>query len=198
MAKPIIDFSKTLVPGKVPTQLITSHAHADHVDGIRVAVAEGLAVISRRENESVIRDMVTHSSADYPDLLAKNPKPLKFIPVDEHLRLSDEAMTVDVYWARSNSHMADGLFAYAPAAKVVAEADIATAASDYQFWADDYMDAVDYYKFDVHTLLPVHFPPMKESEVNGFIKAGVDRARCAAELAKGNYYIGCSILTHRY
>jgi glyoxylase-like metal-dependent hydrolase (beta-lactamase superfamily II) len=200
MAKAIIDFSKTLVPGKVPTAVITSHAHPDHIDGIRVAVAEGLSVISRRENELIIRDMINHPTPDFPDILSKHPRPLKFIPVDDHLRLSDKSMTVDVYWARTNSHMADGLFAYAPAAKVMAEADIATAARDYQPWADDYMDVIDYYKLDVETLLPVHFPPMKQAEVIEFIKGGVQRfrERCAAEQARDTPYVGCPVITRRY
>jgi hypothetical protein len=125
---------------------------------------------------------------------------LRFLAVDEHLRLSDKTMTVDVYWARNNSHMADGLFAYVPAAKVMAEGDIATAAHDYQFWADDYMDVLDYYKLDVQTLLPVHYPPMKQAAVIDFIKEGVKSGRemCAAEIARGVYHIGCPILTHRY
>ncbi len=200
MAKAIIDFAKTLVPGKVPTAVITSHAHTDHIDGIRVAVAEGLSVISRRENELIIRDMIAHQAPDYPDELSEHPKPLKFVPVDEHLRLQDPSMIVDVYWARTNSHMADGLFAYAPGAKVMAEADIATAARDYQPWADNYMDDIDYYKINVETLLPVHFPPMKQADVIEFIKGGVERfrARCAAEIARGVAYQGCPVLTKRY
>jgi glyoxylase-like metal-dependent hydrolase (beta-lactamase superfamily II) len=199
-AKPIIDFARTLVPGKAPTELITSHQHQDHVDGIREAVAEGLTIISRRDNERIIREMVTHPSPDYPDQLSKHPRALKFIPVDEHLRLADKSMTLDVYWVRNNSHMGDGLFAYAPAAKVMAEADIATAARDYQYWADNYMDDLEYYKLDVDTLLPVHFPPMKQAEVIEFIKYGVKagRERCIAETAKGNPHIGRPILTHRY
>ena len=199
-AKQVIDFAKTLVPGKAPTQLITSHQHLDHVDGIRVAVAEGLTVISRRANERIIREMVTHPSPDYPDEQTRHPRALKFMPVDEHLRLADRSMTVDVYWARNNSHMADGLFAYAPATKIMAEADIATAAHDYQYWADNFMDDLDYYKIDVDTLLPVHFPPMNKAEVIEFIKEGVKAARenCAAQLAKGAYHIGCPVLTRRY
>jgi hypothetical protein len=199
-AKAIIDLARTLVPGKAPTQLITSHQHADHLDGIRVAVAEGLTIISRRDNERVIRDMVTHPAPDYPDELALHPRALKFIPVDEHLRLADHSMTLDLYWARDNSHMADGLFAYDPDARVMAEADIATAAHDYQWWPDNYMDNLEYYHLQVDTLLPVHFPPMKQAEVIDFIRYGVAaaRARCAAELAKGNYHPGCPVLSHRY
>jgi glyoxylase-like metal-dependent hydrolase (beta-lactamase superfamily II) len=200
MAKAIIDFAKTLAPGKVPTMLITSHAHPDHIDGIRVAVAEGLSIISRRENELIMRDMINHPTPDFPDVLSRNPKPLKFIPVDEHLRLADKSMIVDVYWARTNSHMADGLFAYVPSAKVIAEADIATAARDYQPWADNYMDNIEYYKLDVETLLPVHFRPMKQAEVIEFIKGGVERfrERCATEAARDTPYVGCPVITRRY
>ncbi len=200
MAKAIIDTARTLVPGKVPTMLITSHAHTDHIDGIRVAVAEGLAVISRRENELIIRDMATHPAPDFPDALSLHPMPLKFIPVDEHLRLSDPTMTVDVYWARANSHMADGLFAYAPAQKVLSDADVAFAARDYQPWADNYMDDIDYYKLDVREVLPIHFPPMTQQQTIEFIKAGVQglRERCARQQTLDVPIPGCPVLTHRY
>lgn len=200
MAQAIIDKAKTLVPGKLPTQLITSHAHPDHVEGIRVAVANGLTIISRRGNEGVIRDMVTHPSPDYPDALSRNPQPFKFLPVDEHLRLADKLMTVDVYWSRTNSHMADGLFAYAPTARVMAEADMATAAQEYQYWADNYMDVLEYYKLGVDTLLPVHEPPMKQAEVIEYIKAGVKRARerCVEEQARDIPHVGCPVLSRRY
>ena len=200
MAKAIIDTAKTLVPGKVPTMLITSHAHTDHIDGIRVAVAEGLAVIARRENELIIHDMISHRAPDFPDVLSLHPMPLKFIPVDEHLRLSDPMMTVDVYWARANSHMADGLFAYAPAQKVLSDADVAFAAREYQPWADNYMDDVEYYKLDVREVLPIHFPPMTQQQTIEFIKGGVQglRERCARQQTLEVPIPGCPVLTHRY
>jgi len=200
MAKAIIDTAKTLVPGKVPTMLITSHAHTDHIDGIRVAVAEGLAVIARRENELIIHDMTSHLAPDFPDALSQHPMPLKFIPVDEHLRLSDSMMTVDVYWARTNSHMADGLFAYAPAQKVLSDADVAFAARDYQPWADNYMDDIEYYKLDVREVLPIHFPPMTQQQTIDFIRAGVQglRERCARQQTLEVPIPGCPVLTHRY
>lgn len=130
---------------------------------------------------------------------------MKFIPVDEHLKLSDKTMTVDVYWSRNNTHMADAVFAYAPAAKVMAEGDMATAAYEYQFWADNYMDVIEHYKLDVQLLSPVHAvvrgkDVLTHAEVLETIKGGVERtrARCAAELAKGNYFAGCPVQTERY
>jgi glyoxylase-like metal-dependent hydrolase (beta-lactamase superfamily II) len=201
MAQATIDAAKTLVPGKLPTQLFFSHAHPDHVEGIRVAVANGMTVYGRPGNEGILREMVEHPAPDFPDLQARHPKPLKYVPFDEHLRLSDSMMTVDLYWSRTNLHMADGTFAYVPAAKVMAEADMATASPDYQFWPDNYMDAIEYYKLDVQTLLPVHQPPMTQAQAIEFIKDGLARARqrCTDAQARQDWsYIGCPIRSKRY
>jgi hypothetical protein len=168
---------------------------------MRVAVANGLTIITRRGNEGIIRDMVTHPAPDYPDALAMNPKPVNFILVDEHLRLSDKTNTVDVYWARANTHMADGLFAYVPAAKIFVEADVATAAYDYQYWPDNFEDLIEYYKLEVDTLMPVHFgTPMSRAAANDFIRAGLTRARanCAAEASRGAFHFGCPVISKRY
>lgn len=205
-AKANIAYARTLVPGKPVTQLIVSHAHFDHVAGVRQAVAEGLTVISRRGNEIILREMATHAAPDFPDDLAKSPKPFKFMPVDERLRLSDDSMTLDVLWARNNIHMADAVFAYAPAQKVAIEGDIATAAYDYQFWPDNFRDLIDFYKLDVQKISPVHavwreHPNVLTMEqVDELIKGGTQRARerCASELAKGNYFPGCPVWSKRY
>jgi phosphoribosyl 1,2-cyclic phosphodiesterase len=205
-AKANIAYARTLAPGKPVTQLIVSHNHFDHAAGLRTAVAEGLTIISRRGSEGIFRELATHPAPDFPDELAKSPKPFKFIPVDEKLRLSDDTMTVDVLWARNNTHMADAVFAYAPAQKVVMEGDIATAAYDYQFWPDNFRDNLEYYKLDVEKLSPVHSVSREHpnvltiQQVEELIKGGTERARerCASELAKGNYFAGCPVWSKRY
>ena len=199
-AKATIDLARTLAPGKPVTQVITSHGHFDHVAGLRTGIAEGLTVIARRGNEGLYREMATHPAPDYPDEQEMKKQPLKFIPVDEHLRLSDAQMTVDIYWARANIHMADAIFAYVPAAKLIVEGDIATAAMEYQFWGDNYMDNLEYYKLDVEKISPVHLNIMTQAEVIAMVKDGVKRARerCAAESAKGNYFAGCPVQSKRY
>jgi glyoxylase-like metal-dependent hydrolase (beta-lactamase superfamily II) len=205
-AKAIIAYARTLAPGKPVTQLIVSHNHFDHAAGLREAVAEDLTIISRRGNEGVFRELTTHPSPDFPDALGRSPKPFKFLPVDDKLRLSDDTMTLDVLWARNNIHMADAVFAYAPAQKVVMEGDIATAAYDYQFWPDNFRDNLEYYKLDVEKISPVHSVWRKHpnvltmEEADELIKGGTERARqrCASELAKGNYFAGCPVWSKRY
>jgi hypothetical protein len=161
-------------------------------------------VISRRGNEGVFRETTSRPAPNFPDDLARSPKPLKFKPVDEHLRLSDDSMTLDVYWARNNIHMADAVFAYAPAQRVIIEGDIATAAFDYQFWPDNLRDLIDYYKLDPEKLSPVHgvlpgVNVLTMRQVDELVKGGTERARqkCAVELEKGNYFAGCPVWSKR-
>ena len=102
--------------------------------------------------------------------------------------------------------MADAIFAYAPAQKVIMEGDIATAAWDYNFWPDTLRDAIDYYKLDVEKDSPVHSVWLEHpdvltmSQVDELIKGGVERGRelCASHLAKGDYFAGCPIWSNRY
>jgi glyoxylase-like metal-dependent hydrolase (beta-lactamase superfamily II) len=196
----VIDAARALAPGKPVTDVIISHAHFDHLRGIRDAIAEGLTVIGRRGNEGIIREMATHDAPDFPDLLELNPQPLKYVPVDEHLRLADDRMTVDVYWDRANIHMADGLFAYVPDQNIFVEGDMATAAQEWQFWGDNYLDNIEHYGLDVDTIAPVHMPIMTQREVVEMVRGGVERARahCASELAKGNYFPGCPVQSKRF
>jgi hypothetical protein len=169
-------------------------------------VAEGLTIISKDANEPLFREMATHAAADFADDQARRKAPFKFVPVDEKLRLADETMTLDVYWARQNIHMADGVFAHAPAQKVLMEGDIATASFDYQFWPDDLRDLIDFYKLDVQLDSPVHSISREHpgvltmAQLDELIKGGTQRARerCASELAKGNWFPGCPVWSKRY
>jgi glyoxylase-like metal-dependent hydrolase (beta-lactamase superfamily II) len=205
-AKAVIDHARTLAPGKPVTQLIVSHHHFDHTAGFREAVAEGLTIIQRPTSGVVLRDMATHPAPDFPDALTKNPKPLKFTALEEHLRLADETQTLDVYWGRNNGHMADVVFAYAPAEKVLIEGDMVTAAFDWQHWPDTFRDVIAYYHLDVQKISPVHSISREHPDVltlgeaEELLKGGAERARqhCAAELAKGNYWPGCPIQSKYY
>ena len=75
------------------------HHHFDHSAGLREAVANGLTVISRLQNEDIFKEMIV-PDADFPAHRAKSPRSLTFIPVDERLTLSDETMELEVLWAR--------------------------------------------------------------------------------------------------
>ena len=191
--KQVIDAARKLVPAKPVTQVIVSHHHFDHSSGLREAVAEGLTVISRRDNGVIFREMTERHATHFPDDLEKSGRKMTFIPVDDHLTLKDATMTVDLYHLIANSHMADGLFAYVPEHKMMIEGDIATAAEELQWWGDSWLDNIAYRKIDVQRNVPVHMTPMTRDEVIAMVKGGITRVKefCAQHVAKGDYFPGC-------
>jgi glyoxylase-like metal-dependent hydrolase (beta-lactamase superfamily II) len=189
----VIKAARQIVPSKPVTDVIVSHHHFDHTAGLRQAVAEGLTVISRRDNGVIFREMTSRPTPNFPDALGRNPKPLTFIPVDDHLQLKDATMTVDIYHVIANNHMADAVFAYIPEHKAMIEGDIATAAEDLQWWGDSWMDNINYRKIDVQLNVPVHMDVMTREQVIKMVTPGIQRVKefCAQHLAKGNYFQGC-------
>ena len=70
-----IDAANALVRGKQVTAVIVSHHHFDHTAGLRAAVSRGLAVISHRGNEGIIREMIERPAVVYPGRSREQPAP---------------------------------------------------------------------------------------------------------------------------
>jgi glyoxylase-like metal-dependent hydrolase (beta-lactamase superfamily II) len=152
----ILEVVNRLVPGKRVTQVIQTHHHFDHSVGLRAAVAEGLTVISRRGNEGIFREVVARPARLFPDALGRNPKPLKFIPVDDHLKLKDGTNEIDIYHVLGNYHMADAVIVHVPASRLLVEGDLSTQDWDFNWWGDGLMNNIEYRQIKVDTNLSVH------------------------------------------
>jgi hypothetical protein len=189
----VVTQAHQLVPGKRATQVIWSHHHFDHSSGVRQAVAEGLTIISRRDNGIIFSEMTSRRAPNFPDDLERNFQPLKFIPVDDHLQLKDDKMTVDIYHVINNNHFAEGVFAFIPQHKLFIEADIATAAEEIQWWGDSFLDNIAYRKIDVDKVVPVHMDIMTFEQAVNMVRPGIQRAKdyCAEMVRKGNWFPGC-------
>jgi hypothetical protein len=194
-ARAVIALANTLVPGKPLTQLIVSHHHFDHTLGFRTAMEAGLTVISHWGNESILRDMATRPAPNFAGLVP-NPDGAarKFVPVRGHLRLQDTRMTLDIYEVVKHNHMANAVFAYAPASRTFMEADLATPANQFSFWAEAYEDNLEHYGLEVSMVSPNHVAkPMTHEETLRWIGEGVPRAlaRCDELAALGRNVPGC-------
>jgi hypothetical protein len=189
----VVQQAHQLVPGKRATQVIWSHHHFDHSSGLRQAVAEGLTVISRRDNGIIFSEMASRRAPNFPDDLERNFQPFKFIPVDDHLQLKDDKMTVDIYHVIANNHLADGVFAYIPQNKLYIEADVLTAAEELQWWGDSFLDNLAYRKLDVEKILPVHMDIMTFEQGVRMLRPGIERVKayCQEMVQKGNWFPGC-------
>jgi glyoxylase-like metal-dependent hydrolase (beta-lactamase superfamily II) len=192
----ILKVVNALVPGKRVTQVIQSHHHFDHSVGLRAAVAEGLTIISRRGNEGIFREMVARPARLFPDALGRSPKPLKFIPVDDHLKLKDSTNEIDIYHIVGNYHMADGVIVHVPASNLLVEADLTTQNWDFNWWGDSLMNNIEYRKIKVDTNLAVHAQkPYPLAEVVSAIEKQVRNAQAFCRRAAEAQFFqpGCPI-----
>jgi len=191
----VISKARQTVPGKPVTQCIVGHHHIDHSGGLRAAVSEGLEIVTHRGNIDYVREVTSRPAKLFPDALARSPKPLKILAVDEHLKLKDPAMEVDLYRAISNNHMANGIFAYVPRDKLVSQGDFTDETWEQSFWANTYPASVAYWKLQVDRDLSVHGNIHTYAEVLDQLKKQVVGAQvlCAKADVAGLPLQGCPV-----
>jgi hypothetical protein len=154
-SKAVIDEARTL-SAKPLTHVVVTHHHFDHSGGLRVAVAEGLTIITQRANEAFFSDLVARPWTVEPDALAKSPKPLKLQLVDDMLTLADAAMEVQLYHLLDNEREGTNLFAYVPKGRLLVQADLYDSTWDRHLWGQNVLDNIERRKLKVDRDVPVH------------------------------------------
>ena len=194
-ARAAIARANTLVPGKPLTHLMVSHHHFDHTRGFRAAIEAGLTIISHRGNFGILNDMASRPAPNFGDMvLLPDGGRMDFMPVDGRLRLQDDTMTLDIYPVVKHNHMANAIFAYAPDSQTFIEADLATPANQFSFWAEAYEDNLEHYNLEVRMVSPNHVNrPMTHQETLEWIAEGVPNAiaRCEEYDERGRNLPGC-------
>ncbi len=155
-SKAVIDKARTVVPNKPLTEVIVTHHHFDHTGGLRTAVAEGLTVISHKNNEAIFKEVTSRRATLKPDLLAKSGKKLQFRGFDDSLTLKDATNEVILYHVKDDDHAPYLIMAWAPREKIFLQGDLIDVGWTQHPWADIYANNLKLRGIEFTKDVPVH------------------------------------------
>jgi glyoxylase-like metal-dependent hydrolase (beta-lactamase superfamily II) len=122
-AMEVIAETHRLIPGKPIRYVVNTHAHFDHAAGLRVAAAEGATIVTHRSNVPFLRDVLNRPRTLRPDALARAPRKIEFLAVDDRLSLKGAGREIQLHRLKGMDHVDGMLVAYLPHVKALVEAD---------------------------------------------------------------------------
>lgn len=105
---------------------MATHAHDDHIGGLRAYAAEGATIVSSEASLPEVEDILNSTHTIRPDSFQMSPPEqvkIEIVPPDKKMTLSDGNKSIDIYPV-NNSHSNDMLAVYLPSEKVLLTRDL--------------------------------------------------------------------------
>ena len=116
--------AKKLVPGKPLRYVWNSHPHADHTGGLPALVAEGVTIVTQKNNVKFLEDALNTPRTLLDDVLAKSPKKVKIEGIDKKKVFTDGTRTIELHTLQNLPHAGDLMVVYLPKEKILFNADL--------------------------------------------------------------------------
>ena len=119
----VIAETKRVIPNKPIKYVVNSHAHFDHASGLAPFAAEGITIITHKNNQGYLEKVLSGPRTLVGDNLAKSNKKPKVESAGDKRVLKDETHTVELHHIQNLQHSDGMLVAYLPKEKILFTAD---------------------------------------------------------------------------
>ena len=172
----VIEAVRKVIPNKPIRYIINSHAHFDHLGGLRTYAAEGAAVITHRDNVPFMQQAWAQPRTIAPDRLSKSGKAATFEGISGARMISDGARTMVIYHYAGNMHNPGMLMVHFPKEKILVEADSfsppaapLTSPPNALPNLRHFYDSVQRLKLEVEQVVPIHGRLTTLAEAKGIL-----------------------------
>jgi glyoxylase-like metal-dependent hydrolase (beta-lactamase superfamily II) len=113
-------------PDKPIRYVVATHAHDDHIGGLRAYAAENATIISSEAGLNEVKHILNSSHSLRPDSFQINPPEhvnIETVSNNEKMSLTDGNRSLDIY-AVNNTHSNDMLAVYLPSERILLNSDL--------------------------------------------------------------------------
>ena len=162
----VIEEVHKLVPNKPIKYLFNTHAHFDHLGGVRTYVAGGATIITQEGNKAFYEKAWAAPRTLQPDEMSQKGAKATFVTFKDKYELTDGSRVLDIYHLQGDNHNEFMSVGYLPKDKILIEADDFTPGPPNATmnpislgFANNLYDNIQRLKLDVSEILPLHGNP---------------------------------------
>ena len=178
--KAVIAEAKRVIPNKPIRYVVNTHAHFDHASGLAPFAAEGVTIITHRNNKDYLEKALSGPRTLVGDDLAKsNRKPKIEAGADKKI-LKDDTHTIELHHIENLEHSDGMLVAYLPKERILFSGDfnVPAAGQPVSPSIGTLVQNVDRLKLDFDAHVLVHPPnpdrPLTKADLLELAKKGTN------------------------